>query len=110
MDLDWNLCSICQEKTNEPLKCPLDNPITSRDPNAPYESFLAKVSQFRELNALPTPIHFEANESAVSFAMHNASWHKSCYLKYNRSKLAKVKKRSVCESDYDFNEVVVNAE
>ncbi len=61
------------------------------------------VSQFRELNALPTPIHFEANESAASFAMHNASWYKSCYLKYNSSKLAKVKKRSVCESDYDFD-------
>ncbi len=69
----------------------------------PMNLSLAKVSQFRELNALLTPIHFEANESAASFAMHNASWHKSCYLKYNSSKLAKVKKRSVCESDYDFD-------
>ena len=28
------------------------------------------------------PIFFEPDESAESFAMHNASWHKSCFLKY----------------------------
>ena len=101
MDLDWNLCIICQEDTNEPLKCPLHNPIASGDQTGPYESFLANVVQFRTINALPTPVFFEANVSAASFAMHNASWHKSCYLKYNNSKLAKAKKRSACISEYD---------
>ncbi len=79
MDFDWNLCSTCQE------------------------IFLAKVCQFREQNILQTPIHFYANESVASFAMHYASWHKSCYLKYNGSKLAKLKKRSVCECVYDYD-------
>ena len=101
MDLDWNLCIICQENTMEPLKCPLHNPIARGDQTGPYELFLANVGQFRAFNALPTPIFFEADESAASFAMHNASWHKSCHLKYNNSKLAKAKKRSACISDHD---------
>ena len=33
--------------------------------------------------------------------MHNASWHKSFYLKYNNSKLAKAKKRSACMSEHE---------
>ena len=101
MDLDWNLCIICQENTTEPLKCPLHNPIASSDQTGPYESFSANVQQFREVNALPTPIFFEADECAASFSMHNASWHKSCHLKYNNSKLAKAKKRNACMSEQD---------
>ena len=72
MDLDRNLCIICQENTTEPLKCPLHNPIASSDQTGPYESFLANVQQFREVNALPTLIFFEADECAASFSMHNA--------------------------------------
>ena len=65
MDLDWNLCIICQENTIEPLKCPLDNPIAGGDQTGPYEMFLANVGHFRAINALPTPIFFEADESAA---------------------------------------------
>ena len=78
------------------MKCPLHNPIVSDDQTGPYESFLANVCQFQALNVLPTPILFEAVETAATFAKHNASWHKSCYLKYNNSKLAKAKKRNAC--------------
>ena len=77
----------------------MHNPITKGDQNRPYESFLANVNQFRMMNALPTPIFFEPNESATTFVMHSASWHKSCYLKYNTSKLTKVKKRSASASE-----------
>ena len=83
----------------KPLKCPLHNPIVSDDQTGPYESFLANVGQFQALNALPTPILFEAGETAATFAKHNASWHKSCYLKYNNSKLAKAKKRHAYVSE-----------
>ena len=89
MDLDWNLCIICQKNTTEPLKCPLHNPIASGDQTGPYESFLTNVGQSETINALPTPVFFEPDESAQSFTMHSVSWHKYCYLKYNSSKLAK---------------------
>ena len=99
MGLDWSLCIICQKDTTEPLKCPLHNPIASGDQTGPYESFLANVGQFRTINALPTPIFFEPHENAESFAKHNASWHKSCYLKYNNSKLVKAKRKSASSKD-----------
>ena len=80
--------------TTEPLKCPLQSPINIK--TEAYRSFLANVEQFRALNALPTAIYF-LNESAASF-QHCASWHESCYLKYNNSKLKKAekRKRSAC--------------
>jgi len=73
--MDWNLCIICQENRAEPLKCP--------DKTGPYHTFLANVKEFQAIYSLPTPINFGPNEYAASFIMHNASWHKSCHLKYN---------------------------
>ena len=64
-----------------------------------YESFLANVKQFSDLNALPTKIHFQSNLSASDLAMYNASWHKSCHLKYNNTKLAKAQKRKANNAD-----------
>jgi len=34
---------------------------------------LAYVGMFQEMNALPTPVFFKADESAASLAMHNTS-------------------------------------
>ena len=65
MEVDWNMCIICQQKTTEPLKCPLQSPINV-DKTEAYRSFLANVEQFRALNALPTAIYF-GNESALVF-------------------------------------------
>ena len=91
MDLHvaWNLCITCQKNTTEPLNCPLQTKLDHMN-----ESFLANVGPFQAIDALPTPIFFELDESGESFAMHNVSWHKSCYFKYHNSKLAKAKRRS----------------
>ena len=59
MDLDWNLCIICQENTTEPLKCTLHNPIASGDQTGPYELFLAKIGQFLAINVLQLPSFFK---------------------------------------------------
>ena len=91
MELDWDKCIICQQETVEPLKCPLQlqGPGTSEDIKIEaYRSFLANVEQFQSIVALPTNIYFE-NESPDNFSAHRASWHKSCHLKYNNSKLKK---------------------
>ena len=58
-----------------------------------YESFLRNVKQFQDIGALPTNIYFKHDQSATDFVDHQASWHKSCYLKYNNTKLAQAKKR-----------------
>ena len=44
-------------------------------------------------------MHFEHDHSVADFAIHHASWHKSCHLKCNNSKLAKAKKSRVNNTD-----------
>ena len=93
MEVNWNHCIICQENTSEPLRCPLQSPGASNDKVLEiYESFLSNIKQFRDINDLSNNIYFQHVQSAADFVNHHASWHKSCYLKYNNSKLTQVKK------------------
>ncbi len=93
MELDWNQCVICQQDKPEPLKCPMQGPTNSCVKIDVYSSFLANLKEFRDLDALPTSICFGDNVSAADLLTHRASWHKSCHLKYNNSKLTKARKR-----------------
>ena len=94
MEPNWNRCIICQEDTSEPLRCPLQSPGASYVKVIKiYESFLMNVKQFQDISALPTNIYFKYDQSATDFVDYQASWHKSCYLKYNNTKLAQAKKR-----------------
>lgn len=93
MELNWDRCVICQQETAEPLKCPLLSPGSSRDKTDAYTSFLTNVEQFRAIGALPAELYFGSDETVDNFASHSASWHKSCHLKFNNSKLAKAKKK-----------------
>ena len=58
---------------------------------------LANVEQFREMGALPTSICFGSDITAADFETHSVSWHKSCRLIYNNSKLASAKKRVISQ-------------
>ena len=96
MVLNCDSCVICQQDTEEPLKCPLKNPRTSSDKADAYKSFLSNVEQFRALDAVPAELYFGNEENVETFVTHSASspsWHKSCHLKFNNSKLAKAKKK-----------------
>jgi len=93
MELNWALCLICQKDTSEPLRCPLQTPGTSGDKSHAYRSFLANVEQFRAIDNLPTKLCFGNDETATNFTSHSASWHKSCHLKFNNSKLMKATKK-----------------
>ena len=94
MELNWKECIICQKDTSEPLKCPLESHDPGGKTNA-YSSFLANVQQFRDINALPTSISFGSDVTASDFEINFASWHKSCHLKFNNTKLARAKKRGI---------------
>ncbi|CAG9822112.1 unnamed protein product [Phaedon cochleariae] len=101
MDVNWDRCVICQNDTGESLKCPLLTPGTSGEQTDAYTTFLKNVEQFRSIDALPVELSFGINENANTFASHSASWHKSCHLKFNNSKLAKAIKRQqtgVCQN------------
>ena len=102
MELNWDRCVICQQETGEPLKCPLLSPGSSRDNTDAYTSFLTNVEQFRAIGTLPAELYFGSDETVANFASHSASWHKSCHLKFNNSKLAKAKKKR--ERNHDDEE------
>ena len=91
MELNWDHCIICQKDTAELLRCPLRGP--GGDQTDAYSSFLTNVEQFRAINALPTELFFGDDATASTFASNSASWHKSCYLKYNNATLARAKKK-----------------
>jgi len=95
MELNWDLCIICQKETAEPVRCPLLTPGTSGDKADAYTSFLANVEQFRAIDALPAVLYFGRDETADNFALHSAAWHKSCHLKFNNSKLARLTQKRV---------------
>ncbi len=93
MEFSWSRCVICQQKSAEPLKCPLESLRTGGETF--YSSFLENVEVFRSIKALPTDIYFTADD----FKQHHASWHKSCHLKYSNSKLKKAQKRKATNLD-----------
>ena len=58
---------------------------------------MSNVREFRTLVPFQLANIFFQNDQNV--ATHHASWYKSCHLKYNNSKLAKVKKRTINNAD-----------
>jgi len=105
MELDWKRCVICQQEKPEPLRCPLNGPANScENVEKIYTSFLGNVVEFRDLGALPVSVSFSDSTSAADFVVNCASWHKSCYLKFNSSKLSKARKRKSKSIDDDKEE------
>lgn len=94
MELNWNLCIICQKETTEPVKRPLESHNQSGKADA-YISFLTNVQHFRDLDTLPASICFGNEVTAADFEAHSACWHKSCQKKFSNSKLERARKRCI---------------
>ena len=96
MELAWNLCVICQRKTSEALKCPLENPVKKGINKDAYTNFLNHVKQFQDIDCLPVMWWDWMWWDRRKLKFHRASWHESCYAKFSSCKLerAKLKKRS----------------
>ncbi len=92
MELNWNLCIICQKETTEPVKRPLESHNQSGKADA-YTSFLTNIQHFRDLDTLPASICFGSEVTAADFEAHSACWHKSCQKKFSNSKLERAKKK-----------------
>ena len=55
------------------------NPSASANLLTPYETFLERSANFRELNILPVPFgHFGENVTVEDLVKNKASWHRSC--------------------------------
>lgn len=84
--MDWDLCVICQNNIdNAPLSCPKNR--QNRKYDDVYKDFLDNVKAFEEMGALPVDIDFGEQGTPECFAQNNASWHRSCHQKFNKSKL-----------------------
>ena len=93
MGISWSRCIICQTTTTEDLRCPLRACGPCYDPVSVYASFLQNVLEFSSLGALPINVPFALDIDTDVLIKNEASWHKSCYLKFNLSKLQKAKER-----------------
>lgn len=93
MEISWSRCIICQTTTTEDLRCPLRACGPCYDPVSVYASFLQNILKFSSLGALPVNVPFALDIDTDVLIKNEASWHKSCYLKFNLSKLQKAKER-----------------
>ncbi|KAG1681694.1 hypothetical protein GQR58_011690 [Nymphon striatum] len=88
--MDWNLCVICQERGGD-LRCPTDS--LQKNGLEVYTHFLETVDKFSELGILPVDVDFKEVAIAETFLENHAKWHKSCHIKFARSKLQRAQKQ-----------------
>lgn len=93
MSIDWNKCIICQESTNEALKCPLNGNGSLESNRQVYAAFLENVGTFEEANLSPVKLQFSNDVDLECLCRNKASWHKSCRLKFSISKFKKAEDR-----------------
>ena len=95
--MDWALCVVCQQCSNEVLRCPLNGP-GSADKSGPYRSFLSRVCTFRDLDLLPVPLsHLTEHVTVDDMVSNEAKWHKSCLNKFGHDRLDRAQKRKGAE-------------
>jgi len=73
MELDWNLCVICQRKTSEALKCSLEHAVKKGNKKDAYTNFLNHVKQFQDIDSLQVIVKFGCDETAEKWEFQRAS-------------------------------------
>jgi len=89
--MDWSKCFICGKVGGEDLRCPLDSP--QGNGCSIYCNFLEAVEAFQKIDALPVSLSNEILKIEL-LVENRAKWHKSCYLKFNKTKLQRALKNS----------------
>ena len=92
---DWELCAICQENKEEPLRCPADS--KRLDVGTGYTTLAANIARFGAMKCLPIEMDIsrldEGSGMKETFISRKARWHKSCYILFNTTKLKRAEKR-----------------
>jgi len=93
--INWEICVICQNDTNERLKCPADS--SRPDRYAGYESFTNILPAFCDANLLTPGLNVEHLDEGdgilTTLITHRAKWHQSCRLHYYNTQLERAQKR-----------------
>ena len=90
---NWKLCCLCQHSTTEKLL----NATSSG-----YLTLASNIPQFYKINCMPIPLDpntlDDGDEIQLTLEKNNATYHKSCKLKFQTSKLER-KRKSVSTSE-----------
>lgn len=98
---DWNKCVLCQEDTDEMLKCPSNS---ARDTDgAGYKTMAEHLLAFDKIGCLPRKLKLSQLDDGqgieAAFQLHKAKWHDSCRLQYNKTKLQRAEKKTKPQED-----------
>ena len=91
--VDWSKCVFCQENTSEKRECPANSKQSNR--GAGYITLQKDLESFYEAGELQLDLAKldEGEGIAETLLKHNASWHKSCRVKYNATKLKRLERK-----------------
>ena len=93
---DWARCAIYQQNKDESLRCPAESKRQS-DVGAGYKTLAANIAKCSDLDCVPVEIDLsrldEGDGLENTFIKCKAQWHKSCYDKFNSTKLKRAEKR-----------------
>lgn len=90
----WEKCILCQDITTEALQCPAKS--KRGDTGTGYKTLCHDLREFLKFQQSPaylSPSVVESNGLETILKDHNASWHKSCRVKWNKTKINRAVKR-----------------
>ena len=92
---NWNKCVLCQEDTPEVFRYPASS---KRYPEGVgYKTIADNIKGFDKVGCLPKTINLSRLDDGVgieaTFRQHQAKWHDSCRLQFNKTKLERAEKR-----------------
>ena len=98
INMNWNECIICQEKTEEKLRYPKNR--KNFDTLPVFREFLENISKFQNLDDMPVDLHFPKFSTQILF-VKNFSWYHACHQKFTKSHLLeREKKQKKDKNDY----------
>ncbi len=92
-DIDWKKCILCQQYTSEKIECPANSKQSNR--GAGYFTLQRDLLGFCEAGELHLDLAKldEGEGIAATLLRHKASWHKSCRVQYNATKLKRLENK-----------------
>ena len=102
---DWAKCMLCQLDSKEPLRCPTKS--KRGDTDTVYKTLVENINEFHQLQCMPLKIELkrldEGNGMEKTLIEYNAKWHRSCFLKFGKLQLDRMKDRKRKSSETPGN-------
>jgi len=88
--INYDLCIICQMKTKDPLRCPLE----SKQDYEPYDPFLERVQHMTRHSLLDTRHQHLVELTGDELRRNKAKWHSKCTVKFSVSRIQRTEERA----------------